>query len=53
VGAHGSPAVWREEDKRPEDIGKYLNPEAFGVPKTMGIHYVEDPSAGAELPEIP
>jgi hypothetical protein len=29
-----------EEDKRPENVGKYLNPEAFGLPRTSGIHYV-------------
>jgi hypothetical protein len=28
-----------EENKRPEDIGKYLHPDAYGVPETMGVDY--------------
>jgi hypothetical protein len=28
-----------EEEKRPQDKGKYLNPELYGKPETQGIHY--------------
>ncbi len=28
-----------EENKRPEDIGKYLHPDAYGVSETMGVDY--------------
>ena len=28
-----------EENKRPEDIGKYLHPDAFGMPESMGVDY--------------
>ncbi|MFC1485377.1 hypothetical protein ACFL5N_02880, partial [bacterium] len=31
-----------EEEKRLEDRGKYLNPEAYGRPASDGIHYNED-----------
>jgi hypothetical protein len=30
-----------EKIKQPENRGKYLNPEAYGQPKSMGIHYVD------------
>ncbi len=28
-----------EENKRPEDVGKYLHPDAYGVSETMGVDY--------------
>jgi len=28
-----------EEDKIPRDAGKYLNPEVYGLPESMGINY--------------
>jgi hypothetical protein len=28
-----------EENKRPEDIGKYLHPDAYGVSETLGVDY--------------
>ena len=28
-----------EEDKQGEDVGKYLHPDAYGLPETMGIDY--------------
>jgi hypothetical protein len=28
-----------EENKRPEDIGKYLHPDAYGVSETLGADY--------------
>jgi len=31
-----------EEDKSLQEKGKYLTPEVFGKPKTMGIHYREE-----------
>jgi hypothetical protein len=30
-----------EEEKSPADQGKYVNPEAYGMPKTAGLNYIE------------
>ena len=30
-----------EEEKSPKEIGKYLHPEAFGLPETESIEYEE------------
>jgi len=39
VKQHGALA---EKEKPAEHRGKYLNPEFFGMPKDMGIHFQED-----------
>jgi hypothetical protein len=31
-----------EVDKRPDEIGKYMHPEAYGKPVTMGVDYREE-----------
>jgi hypothetical protein len=31
-----------EVDKRPDEIGKYMHPEAYGKPVTMGVDYHEE-----------
>jgi hypothetical protein len=31
-----------EEDKRPDECGKYLHPEAWGLPAEMGIDYARE-----------
>ncbi len=28
-----------EEDKKPFEVGKYLNPEAYGLPRSMAVYY--------------
>ncbi len=28
-----------EENKKPNEVGKYLNPEAYGLPESMGTAY--------------
>ncbi|MBC7228127.1 MAG: hypothetical protein H5T61_13015 [Thermoflexales bacterium] len=40
ANAHRLPV---EEDKSPEERGKYLHPEAHGLPDTMGIDYARIP----------
>jgi hypothetical protein len=42
--AYGKPV---EEDKPPEQKGKYIHPELFGQPPEMGIHYREQPASAA------
>ncbi|NOZ09243.1 MAG: collagen-like protein [FCB group bacterium] len=31
-----------EEDKKPNEVGKYLNPDVFGMPKSSGIGYIPE-----------
>ena len=34
-----------EENKRAEELGKYLHPKAFGMPRTMSVDYHPDQEA--------
>jgi hypothetical protein len=39
-----------EEEKRPQDKGKYLNPELYGKPETQGIHYHKPDTGNRQKP---
>ncbi len=44
-----------EPYKQPEDQGKYLNPELYGQPKEMGVHYIpasESPVTDTALAKV-
>jgi hypothetical protein len=40
-----------EEDKRPEERGTYLHPQAWGRPETAGVEWVRRPQLMRELQE--
>lgn len=39
-----------EEEKLPQDKGKYLNPEVYGKPETQGIHYHKPDTGNIKKP---
>jgi hypothetical protein len=36
-----------ETYKRPDEVGKYMHPDAYGMPRTMGIDYKEERAGGS------
>ncbi len=38
-----------EKHKRADEVGKYMHPEAYGMPRTAGVAYHEEPQVPGEL----
>jgi hypothetical protein len=41
-----------EPEKLPKDKGKYLNPELYGQPEEMAVHYLAQPDRHSAIDHI-